>query len=108
MEWPRYNDRSRRNSLRYIRLRTSDLSKFQYQLLVDGNVDLFLCQMVFLLQKYSKKTIEVPYRKSIPGQSNKISTNFIYLAFFEICANQKQCKKINFKFLMINALHFFQ
>lgn len=84
------------------------MSKFQYQLLVDDNVDLFLCRMVFLPQKYSKKTIEEPYRKLIPKQSNKILTNFIYPAFFETRANQKQCKKIIDNILNYKYFVYFQ
>lgn len=76
MARPRCNERSRRNSLCCTHLRPWDSSEFQRQLLVDGSAVLYLCQMASLPRRYSKKTIEELYRKSVPKQSNEMSYLF--------------------------------
>lgn len=63
--------------------------------------------MVFLPPKYSKKIVEEPYHKLTPEQFNKILSSFIYPAFFEIRANEKQCRKKLFLNSKLNALHLF-
>lgn len=74
-EWPKYNDRSRRSSSHYTRLRPWDSSEFRCQPLADGNVDLSLCRTASLPRRYSKRTVEEPYRKLVPEQANEMPTN---------------------------------